>query len=202
MDVAADLAWPTDRPLTITDLARIPDDGRKYELWDGILMITPGPTLWHQELSRRFCLQVNAQVGRDWVAMQEIMIEFGAVSRALQPDAVVLRSEIIGPRSSYPKPGDIPVVVEVESPNTKLYDRNTKPLFFAQGPVPVYVRIEVNKLGMPTVIVHQLVDGEYHEADRSGAGKGSVTLPDPISVTIDVAELAVQSDGPSGSNDQ
>jgi hypothetical protein len=103
MATAAELAWPTDRPLTITDLARIPDDGRKYELWDGILMITPGPTLWHQELADRLCVQLNAELSSEWVARQEIMIEFGAVSRALQPDVVVLRSEIIGPAGVVPE---------------------------------------------------------------------------------------------------
>ena len=36
-------AWPAaGRPFTVADLDRIPDDGRRYELLDGALIVTPG----------------------------------------------------------------------------------------------------------------------------------------------------------------
>ena len=43
-------AWPaTSRPFTVTDLDRMPDDGRRYELIDGVLIVSPGPAIPHQE---------------------------------------------------------------------------------------------------------------------------------------------------------
>src|SRR5260370_8466096 len=37
-------AWPAaGRPFTVADLDRIPDDGRRYELLDGALIVSPRP---------------------------------------------------------------------------------------------------------------------------------------------------------------
>ena len=36
-------AWPSaGRPFTVAELDRIPDDGRRYELLDGVLVVSPG----------------------------------------------------------------------------------------------------------------------------------------------------------------
>ncbi|HVE98514.1 MAG TPA: Uma2 family endonuclease, partial [Mycobacteriales bacterium] len=39
---------PWGRPLTEDDLARLPDDGHRYELLDGTLIVTPAPSAAHQ----------------------------------------------------------------------------------------------------------------------------------------------------------
>ena len=41
---------PRTRPLTNDDLELVPDDGRRYELLDGSLLVTPGPVWEHQEV--------------------------------------------------------------------------------------------------------------------------------------------------------
>ena len=44
-------AWPaTGRPFTVADLERMPDDGRRYELVDGVLIVSPGPAIPRQEV--------------------------------------------------------------------------------------------------------------------------------------------------------
>ena len=38
-------AWPArGQPFTVDDLDRLPDDGRRYELLDGVLIVSPRPT--------------------------------------------------------------------------------------------------------------------------------------------------------------
>jgi hypothetical protein len=37
-------AWPArGQPFTVRDLDRLPDDGRRYELLDGVLVVSPRP---------------------------------------------------------------------------------------------------------------------------------------------------------------
>jgi hypothetical protein len=37
-------AWPAaGRPFTVAELDRMPDDGRRYELLDGVLIVSPRP---------------------------------------------------------------------------------------------------------------------------------------------------------------
>ena len=47
-------AWPAaGQPFTVTELDRIPDDGRRYELLDGALVVSPRPTTIHQFVAMR-----------------------------------------------------------------------------------------------------------------------------------------------------
>lgn len=44
-------AWPAaGRPFTVAELDRMPDDGRRYELLDGVLVVSPRPANPHQEV--------------------------------------------------------------------------------------------------------------------------------------------------------
>ena len=44
---------PRSRPLTVADLAQMPEDGHRYELIDGALVVTPAPSWEHQRASLR-----------------------------------------------------------------------------------------------------------------------------------------------------
>src|SRR5271166_6570966 len=47
-------AWPAaGRPFTVAELDRMPDDGRRYELLDGALIVSPRPTTIHQVVAGR-----------------------------------------------------------------------------------------------------------------------------------------------------
>ena len=42
-------AWPAaGQPFTTDELDRMPDDGRRYELLDGVLVVSPRPGTIHQ----------------------------------------------------------------------------------------------------------------------------------------------------------
>ncbi|HKE51698.1 MAG TPA: Uma2 family endonuclease [Actinomycetes bacterium] len=188
MPVAPDL-WPLDRPLTVDDLDVLQDDGLRYELWDGVLLVSPPPGLWHQELSHRVRAMVSRQLPSDWLARMEVGVGFGSRSRHLQPDGIVLRAAVLSPDLEYVSVEDIALVLEVESPSTGLYDRNTKRDWYAAVGIPIYVRVEINKMHVATVVVQELRDGRYVETGRTDAGTGSVTIRQPGPIVIDAAEL-------------
>ncbi len=47
-------AWPAaGRPFTVAELDRMPDDGRRYEMLDGVLVVCPRPTTIDQVVAGR-----------------------------------------------------------------------------------------------------------------------------------------------------
>lgn len=109
---------------TVDDLERFPRDGNRYELLDGMLLVTPAPRLAHQLVASRL-LQALAAASRDLAHV----VGPGAVVRAprtqLEPDLLVF------PSSFSPSLGwaDITghwLAVEVLSRSSRWYDREYK----------------------------------------------------------------------------
>ena len=52
--VTIDEAWPGfGGPFTVAELDRMPSDGHRYELMDGVLVVSPRPTTVHQFVAGR-----------------------------------------------------------------------------------------------------------------------------------------------------
>ncbi len=51
---------PFSRPLTRADLETMPDDGHRYELIDGTLVVSPAPRLGHQTIVGNLHLALRA----------------------------------------------------------------------------------------------------------------------------------------------
>jgi len=47
---------------TVDDLANFPDDGNRYELLDGVLLVTPAPNTAHQIIANRIQSRLTAAV--------------------------------------------------------------------------------------------------------------------------------------------
>lgn len=53
-------AWPAvSRPFTVYDLDQMPDDGRRYELVDGILIVSPAPSVAHQLVTMAVAVELE-----------------------------------------------------------------------------------------------------------------------------------------------
>lgn len=111
---------------TVGDLATFPDDGQRYELLDGILLVSPAPAERHQAILSRLMAPLLAAIvvpnlGR--VASPGRILSGSTVS--LEPDILV-----------YPTPAakgadwaDVTrwwLAVEVLSPSTRVYDTEWK----------------------------------------------------------------------------
>ena len=52
------LGLPRGRALTRDDLDAMPDDGHRYELLDGVLIVSPAPRTIHQRMLRSLVVRV------------------------------------------------------------------------------------------------------------------------------------------------
>jgi Uma2 family endonuclease len=116
------------RKLTYDDYLRLPDDGRRYELIDGVLYVTPAPGTRHQStvanLLRLLGVFIHERgLGRLWTAPLDVL--FGP-SDVVQPDLVFVstkRREIVTEAGVRGAPD---LVVEVLSPSTRRRDEEIK----------------------------------------------------------------------------
>jgi len=71
-DVTIAQAWPAvGRPFTVAELDRMPDDGRRYELLDGVLIVSPRPTTIHQVVAGRLCGVLSGACPEDLCVVPE-----------------------------------------------------------------------------------------------------------------------------------
>lgn len=104
----------------------MPDDGNRYEVVWGELLVTPPPTKVHQRIVGRLLVTLNdycngAAVGEPFHSPADI--SWGP-DVLVQPDLFVLAPEHTG--DEWPESPRLPLVIEVLSPTTALRDRFRK----------------------------------------------------------------------------
>ena len=110
-------------PLTVRDLEGMPDDGRRYELIDGVLIVSPAPGTRHQTMVIKLGGLLDTACPDEFVVLAAPYAVHHGDEIELQPDVLVGRFEDFTEKD-LPKP---PVLaVEVLSPSTALNDLNTK----------------------------------------------------------------------------
>ena len=126
--------------LTYRDYAALPDDGRRYELHDGILSVTPAPGSRHQRISRNLFLLLQRHVearrlGEVLYAPLDVILNDKTV---LQPDIVYFDHSRLAALSERGVEGAPTLAIEIISPSTTMIDRVTKPRLYAQHRVPFF----------------------------------------------------------------
>ncbi|MFG3699090.1 Uma2 family endonuclease [Micromonospora sp. NPDC047620] len=125
---------------TLEDLLNLPDDAPRVELVDGVVQVTPSPTLGHQDISFLLRLWLHTHAPRDLRAAQDVGVEL-TVNTSRRPDVLLCRAEVPSDRSLV-RPDDVVLAVEIVSPGTRRVDRFAKPGEYAAAGIPFYWRIE------------------------------------------------------------
>src|SRR5580692_892288 len=155
-DVRATL--PIDRPLTIDDLDLLPDDGTRYELDDGLLVMSPSPAAGHQRVVLRLSLLLEAACPPEFLVFPGLGV---AVSRSQYriPDIVVAEVADVA-FDEHSVDGPPVLVVEVASPSTALYDRNRKKEVYARFGIESYWIVTPDQ-EKPVVTAFELREGQH-----------------------------------------
>ncbi len=123
-----------------SDLLSMPDDGRRYEIHGGELVVVPAPRMRHQ-----FAAMATSRVLEDFAATRggvAVIAPFDIVfdeHDVVQPDVVFFRAERVHLLDPDAETRAVPdIAVEVLSPSTATIDRGRKMRIFAQYGVPEY----------------------------------------------------------------
>ena len=176
------MALARTSPLTYHDLMGMPDDGRRHELLDGVLLVTPAPSTRHQACVGAVYRLLHAQRRPGEVVLTAPYDYLVSQSTVLEPDVLVARLEDL---TEANLPATPLLVVEVLSPSTRRIDATAKRRAYEEAGVPAYWMVDPEE---PSITVLELVDGRYVER-AAVAGEESVTVTEPFSVILTPARL-------------
>ncbi|GAB2444725.1 Uma2 family endonuclease [Nocardioides hungaricus] len=173
---------PRGREFTAADLEAMPDDGNRYELVDGALIVTPAPVPRHQIVSGNLYAVLRAACPpalRILYAPLDVKLSETTV---LQPDLLVAARESFGEKNLPRTPL---LAVEVLSPSTRHIDLGLKRSRYEAAGCPSYWVVDP---AVPAISAWELRDGVYVLAGQAEGGQRLV-LHEPYPVELVPADL-------------
>src|SRR5262245_10984178 len=151
------------RRVSYADLEAWPDDGRRYELYDGEVFVVPSPLPVHQIAAARLHLLLHEYFHQTggivlFAPLDIVLTEYDVV----QPDLLVFaprRAHLLKAKKVTREPPDL--AVEILSPATTRNDRGRKMQLFARHAVKEYWLFDPE---IPRLEVYGLVDHGFELA--------------------------------------
>lgn len=190
---AETVTLPDRQTWTLDDLVRLPDDGHRYEIIDGSLLMSPAPSKRHQGAAYRLANVLRAAATPDVEVAESVAVDLGTAVSDLGvqvpvPDIVVADAASYWDERHGLCPQDLLLVVEIVSPGASGRDRVWKPALYARSGIPAFWRVELDGPGAPLVVVHALDGGVYREVVTVRAGE-TATVGVPYRMELRPAEL-------------
>jgi Uma2 family endonuclease len=134
------MAMPAEITSWTAAMAReLPDDGNRYEVLDGVLVVSPAPSLVHQRVLKAFFKRIDPYTsahGLGETLFSPADIQFSD-QRLVQPDLFVVPLVEGRPRV-WTDVRELTLVLEVLSPTTSRVDRGEKRRIYLDEGVPEY----------------------------------------------------------------
>ena len=165
--------------LTYRDYEALPSDGRRYEIHDGELSVTPSPSLDHQIISSRLYLHLARWLEAHpgglllYAPLDVILSDQPDETSIVQPDILYIAPDRMAQTSRRGIEGGPTLAVEILSPSTRQIDRVTKTRLYARYGVPFLWLVDPDAR---TVEAFALASGRYTLA-LAAAGNQPVDLP-------------------------
>ncbi|HWG74742.1 MAG TPA: Uma2 family endonuclease [Acidimicrobiales bacterium] len=172
-----------DRALDLEDLYATPDDGNRYEILDGALVMSPPPGSGHQIVAAEL-----AALLREGARARGLLALFAPLAWRIgpgqvpEPDLMVVSPEAIGPRAIERPPL---LVVEILSPSGRGRDLSEKRRIYAEGRAEWYWIVDPDE---PSLTVLRLAGDVYDEEARV-IGSEAYQTEQPFPVRVVPAEL-------------
>ena len=170
-------------PMTRAELDALPDDGRRHELIDGVLVVTPAPRLRHQAMSRNLLLALSQACPED------LRVLYAPFDVVLADDTVVQPDLLVSPLRQFTDkdlPGAPLLAVEILSPSTRLIDLDLKRARYEAAGCPAYWVLDPEA---PSLRAWELREGRFIEI-ASVVGEETFHVEAPFVVDLTPGELA------------
>ena len=161
--------------LTYQDYMALPEDGKRYELFEGEIDMAPATNVPHQTIVGNLFLILSVHIrahglGKIFVAPCDVVLSDTTV---LQPDLLFVsrERELIVTRENVQGAPDL--VVEVTSPASALRDRGIKQQLYAKYGVAHYWLVNPARREL---VALSLEAGSYHQ---TAAAKGEEVFSAP-----------------------
>jgi Uma2 family endonuclease len=169
---------------TVDDLDDLPDDGLRYELVDGVLLVSPAPSAAHQRAVKQLFRLLDPLVPS---GMEVFFAPFDyrpTRVRSVQPDLLVAASADVEP---WGISAPLLLVVEVLSPGSRVTDLATKRQVYEESGVGAYWLVD--PLAATVTVLERDDAGALVEVARA-EGDQPLTLTRPFPVTVVPAALS------------
>ena len=133
------MGMPVPLYYTAEMVRAFPDDGRRYEVVAGELLVTPAPRFWHQHLVGRLSLALGTYL----LDQPAGVLVHSPADISWGPDVLVQPDLFVVPLDQartleWTAMRDLLLVVEVLSPSTVRADRFVKRCRYQEAGVPLY----------------------------------------------------------------
>jgi Uma2 family endonuclease len=178
---------PLARPyITYEELCLLPDDGHRYELFDGEAYMCPSPSFWHQKLLLRLGNLFSTAIGRRgevFIAPMDVVLGPATVP---QPDLGVILAEHTSIIQDVVR-GVPDLVLEILSRSTAAMDRGLKKQTYARHGIPEYWIVVPEQEAIEIYRLDRAA-GAYRLTETCRRGDRATTPLLPA-LSVDVTEL-------------
>lgn len=123
----------------------LPDDGNRYELIGGRLVVTPSPRGVHQVAVAHLAAILRAEVARYTLHVLHSPADISlGEDEVLQPDLFVYSTASGRHLLDWSDIAELALVIEVISPSTAVYDRQLKRRRYQRARVPEYWIVDLD----------------------------------------------------------
>jgi Uma2 family endonuclease len=168
---------------TVRDLENKPDDGNRYELIDGVLLVSPAPIPAHQEIVAELLVRLRTARPRHMTVLSAPLAVQLSCDTELQPDVLA------APTGAFTRenlPGPPSLAVEVLSPSSGMTDLNRKKRVYERFGVPSYWVIDPAERSL---VAFELDENNQYQIVAKVAGDEPFEATQPFPVRIVVTEL-------------
>ncbi len=153
---------PAQGEWTYDDYARLPEDGKRFEVIRGELYKSVAPRPLHQRVITRLAFFLEgylqeSKLGTAFAAPIDVILP-DSLGEPVQPDIVVIHRENLPVVGELNIQGAPDLVMEVLSPSNPYHDVRLKYEIYAEAGVPEYWIIDPRER---TAEIHVLRDGSY-----------------------------------------